>query len=61
MGCMAFRIYAKNGKISNAKYQEINKISKPTATRDLKQLIDKGIIENIGTKGQSSEYKLIGS
>lgn len=55
-------LYIKeHGKINNSIYQEINKISKPTATRELKDLIEKDIISNIGTKGSSSEYVLVGS
>jgi ATP-dependent DNA helicase RecG len=55
-------LYIKeHGKINNSIYQEINSISKPTATRELKDLIEKDIISNIGTKGSSSEYVLVGS
>lgn len=55
-------LYIKeHGKINNSIYQEINSISKPTATRELKDLIEKDIISNIGTKGSSSEYILVGS
>ncbi len=55
-------LYIKeHGKINNSIYQEINNISKPTATRELKDLIEKHIISNIGTKGSSSEYVLVGS
>ena len=52
-------LYIKqNGKISNAVYQDINDISKPTATRDIKELIQKDLIKNIGTKGASAIYVL---
>jgi ATP-dependent DNA helicase RecG len=52
-------LYIKqNGKISNAVYQDINHTSKPTATRDIKELIQKGLIKNIGTKGSSAVYVL---
>lgn len=55
-------LYIKeHGKINNSIYQEINNISKPTATRELKDFIEKDIISNIGTKGSSSEYVLVGS
>lgn len=51
----------KHGKINNTTYQELNNVSKPTATRELKGLLDKEIIVNIGTRGSSSEYVLVGS
>ncbi|HWR32392.1 MAG TPA: ATP-binding protein, partial [Chitinophagaceae bacterium] len=49
------------GSITNAKYQEINKVSKPTATRDLQELSIKQILENKGKKGAGSVYVLVGS
>jgi ATP-dependent DNA helicase RecG len=49
------------GSISNSKYQEINKVSKPTATRDLQELNKKEILENKGKKGAGAVYILIGS
>lgn len=48
----------KYGEITNSKYQEIANVSKATATRDIKELEDKGILKNIGTKGSSAVYKL---
>ena len=48
----------KYGKITNSKYQEITKVSKATATRHIKELENKGLLENIGTKGSSAIYKL---
>lgn len=54
-------LYAKeNGKISNKVYQEINHVSKRTATSDLYELVEKyNMMENIGV-GAGSHYKLIG-
>ena len=49
------------GTISNKIYQEINHISKPTATRDLKNLVLLKIIEMTGTSGESIKYVLVGS
>jgi len=55
-------LYIKeHGKINNTKYQELNNVSKPTATRELKYLLDKKIVLNTGTRGSSSEYVLVGS
>ena len=49
----------KYGKITNSKYQELTKVSKATATRDIKELEEYGLLENIGTKGSSAIYKLV--
>ncbi len=44
-------LYAKeNGKITNADYQRIADISAATARRDLKDLIDKNILEMKGER-----------
>lgn len=52
-------LYAKeNGKITNSQYQKICGISKPTATRDIKELEEKKIFINKGTKGSSAVYQL---
>jgi len=48
----------KYGEVTNSKYQEIANVSKATATRDIKELEDKGLLKNIGTKGSSAIYKL---
>jgi ATP-dependent DNA helicase RecG len=55
-------LYIKeNGKITNKEYQEINSVAKPTATRDLSELVEKhGILANTG-KGAGSYYEIIGS
>jgi len=55
-------LYTKeNGKITNAEYQEINGISKRTATSDLSELVEKfKIIQKYGTSGSSIYYKLVG-
>lgn len=48
----------KYREITNSKYQEVADVSKATATRDIKELEDKGLLKNIGTKGSSAIYKL---
>jgi ATP-dependent DNA helicase RecG len=48
----------KNGSITNSKYQVLYRVSKSTATRDIKELEDKKILVNQGTKGSSAVYKL---
>ncbi len=51
----------EKGKITNKEYQELNSIAKPTATRDLAELVEKfGIFKNIG-RGAGSYYEIIGS
>jgi len=45
-------------KISNPEYQKVAKAIKKTATRDLKDLVDKGIFEMRGTRGPGVHYVL---
>lgn len=49
----------ENGRITNSKYQEVCNVSKSTATRDINELEQKGILVNKGTKGSSAVYKLV--
>lgn len=51
----------KHGSISNSEYQEIAKISKSTATRELNELKDKDIFIVEGIRGRGMIYKLMGS
>lgn len=55
-------LYAKeNNRISNKEYQNINDVSKRTATNDLTELVDKfKILNKIGTSGAGIYYKLMG-
>jgi ATP-dependent DNA helicase RecG len=49
----------KNGKISNADYQSVNAVSKATATRDLKELVEKyHLVEKFGQIGAGTFYML---
>ena len=48
----------EKGKISNAEYQNLNDVSKATATRDLAELEEKELLINKGTKGSSAIYVL---
>ncbi len=48
----------ENGRITNKDYQKLNKISRETATRDLKILVDLEILYAMGSKGAGSFYQL---
>ena len=50
-----------HGNISNKMYQEINDVSKPTATRDLQKLVSLGVIEMSIISGENIKYILVGS
>lgn len=45
-----------HGKISNADYQRVANSIKKTATRDLNDLKEKGIVEKVGTRGPGVHY-----
>lgn len=50
------------GQITNSEYQSLNAVSKATATRDLKALVeDFSILSRTGEVGAGTTYKLIGS
>lgn len=52
-------LYTKeNGKITNGEYQEINETSNRTASRDLTELVERGIFESSGSKGAGPFYSL---
>jgi predicted HTH transcriptional regulator len=55
----AIKYLSKNRNISNAIYQNICDISKPTATRDLQELVRLNIITPPATKGAGAFYTLI--
>jgi len=46
-------------KITNSDYQTLNNVSRETATRDLKELIDKQLMKPSGQKGAGAFYTLI--
>lgn len=51
-------ILKEKEKITNKEYQELFNVSRITATRDLKDLFDKGIIKSSQSKGAGSYYVL---
>lgn len=53
-------LYVKEkGKITNKEYQELNHVSKPMATIELRNLVEKKIFEKAGTTGRGTEYGLL--
>lgn len=48
----------KYGEMTNSVYQKVANVSKATATRDIKELEERELLKNIGTKGSSAVYKL---
>ena len=48
----------EKGKLTNSDCQTLNDVSRETATRDLKQLIDKQLIKPSGQKGAGAFYTL---
>ena len=54
----AIKYLARNRNMSNAKYQKLCGVSKPTATRDLQELVRLNIITPPATKGAGALYCL---
>jgi len=53
-------LFAKeNGKITNSDYQELNEVSKSTATRDLSDLVNKTTFELQGSGKRDIHYVLL--
>lgn len=55
----AVKYLAKRRNISNAIYQKLNLVSKPTATRDLQALVKLKIFSPPATKGAGALYTLL--
>lgn len=49
----------ERGEIANKEYQEVCRISSRTASRDLADLVDRGIFEQLGTTGRGTSYALM--
>jgi len=47
-------------KITNKEYQKICDTSERSATRDLANLVSKGLFEQVGVTGRGTEYVLLG-
>lgn len=48
----------EHGRITNNEYQHLFSVKKRQASEDLKALVDKGILEKVGTTGRGTHYKL---
>jgi len=59
--CKAVAYIKEHGNISNSEYQALTGISKSTATRELNELKEKGILVLKGTTGRETKYLLKGS
>ena len=57
----ALRVLQKRGRISNSDYQHLNHVSKPTATRDLQDLVKKAILNPSGIRGAGAFYEIMDS
>lgn len=52
-------MYVKtNGRITNIECQKLLEVSKRTATNDLDELVQKGLLEKTGTRGPGTYYKI---
>jgi hypothetical protein len=45
-----------SGRLGNLEYQKTFGVSKPTASRDLEDMVRKGVLEKIGTTGKGTHY-----
>ncbi|NOZ76917.1 MAG: Fic family protein [Euryarchaeota archaeon] len=48
----------RKGKITNKEYQQLCKVSQATAKRDLQEMVDKNVLEQVGRKGRGIYYVL---
>ena len=54
----AVNFVKEKGKIINKEYQELFRVARITATRDLTDLVEKGVLKSSNTKGAGSFYEL---
>jgi predicted HTH transcriptional regulator len=54
----AVKYVEKHGSITNSKYQQLFKVSRATANRELNTLTEKGILLRQGTVGIGTKYTL---
>ena len=54
----AIKYVKENGKITNSEYQTNYSVARNTATRDLTELVEKGLLKSSESKGAGSFYEL---
>lgn len=54
----SIKFVKENGKITNSEYQSNFRVARNTATRDLSEMVEKGILKSSETKGAGSYYEL---
>ncbi len=54
----ALNYIREHGKINTATYKDLNNVSRTTAFRDLKEMMDKGLIQQVGKEGPGTHYLL---
>jgi ATP-dependent DNA helicase RecG len=54
----AVSIMKTTGKINNKEYREQAGVTIRTASRDLEELVDKRVLEKVGTTGRNTYYVL---
>jgi hypothetical protein len=54
----AIKYVQEKGEVTNAIYQQLNNVSKATATRDLQDLVSKKLLNPSGFKGAGASYRL---
>lgn len=54
----AMKYVKENGKITNSEYQTNYSVARNTATRDLTELVEKGLLKSSESKGAGSFYEL---
>ena len=54
----ALLLVKANERLSNLEYQKTFGVSKPTASRDMEDMVRKGVLEKIGTTGKGTYYIL---
>ena len=53
------RVVKEKGRITNTEYQKVTEVLKREASRDLKELVDKGVFEKPGSvTGKGTYYTL---
>jgi len=55
---IAVGIAKQRGRVTNREYQQLTEVSDRTVLRDLKDLVNKGVLEKVGTTGRRTYYVL---